>query len=148
MNEINVSVKKLYEDAILPTRGSHAAAGWDLYAYIPEGSIEINPLITMKVGTGIAIAAPYGWEASIYARSGLATNKNLAPINAVGIIDSDYRGELIVALHNHGNRAQIIKHGDRIAQLLFSPVPEVNWIQTTELEDTDRGAGGFGSTGE
>ena len=148
MSNINILIKKNYPDAQIPTQGSQFAAGWDLYAYIPEGSVEINPLMTARIDTGISIAIPNGWEGQIRPRSGLAANKNLSVLNTPGTIDSDYRGSIMVLLHNHGNRAQTIQHGDRIAQILFAPVPEVTWIETNSLSDTDRGEGGFGSTGE
>ena len=148
MSNIDVLIKKNYETAQVPTKGSEYAAGWDLYAYIPEGSLEINPLMTARIDTGISIAIPTGWEGQIRPRSGLAANKNLSVLNTPGTIDSDYRGSVMVLLHNHGNRAQTIHHGDRIAQLLFAPVPEVNWIEVISLDNTDRGESGFGSTGQ
>ena len=148
MNDINILIKKNYSDAQIPTQGSQFAAGWDLYAYIPKGSVEINPLMTVRIDTGISIAIPNGWEGQIRPRSGLAANKNLSVLNTPGTIDSDYRGSIMVLLHNHGNRAQTIHHGDRIAQILFAPVPKVTWIETDSLSETDRGEGGFGSTGE
>ena len=104
--------------------------------------------MTARIDTGISIAIPDGWEGQIRPRSGLAANKNLSVLNTPGTIDSDYRGSIMVLLHNHGNRAQTIQHGDRIAQILFAPVPKVTWIETDSLSETDRGEGGFGSTGE
>ena len=142
-----VQIKKLYPDAHLPTRGSAAAAGWDLYAYIPEGSIEIFPHGTVKIHTGLAMAIENGWEGEIRPRSGLATKKGARPANTPGTIDSDYRGEIIVALHNDTYDRIDIENGERIAQMLFNKVPTVYWQEVTELNDTVRGAGGFGSTG-
>lgn len=148
MNDLTVLVKKLYPDAQLPTRGSAAAAGWDLYAYIPEGLVEIFPHGTVKIKTGIALAIDEGWEGEIRPRSGLATKKGLRPANTPGTIDADYRGEVIVALHNDTYERMEVTNGERIAQLLFNKVPKVQWVEVEELDDTDRGAGGFGSTGK
>lgn len=147
-NICNVKIKKLYPDAHLPTRGSAAAAGWDLYAYLPEGLIEIFPHDTVKIKTGLAMAIEDGWEGEIRPRSGLATKKGVRPANSPGTIDSDYRGEIIVALHNDTYERVEITNGERIAQMLFNRVPIVVWQEVEELNDTDRGSGGFGSTGE
>lgn len=147
-----MEIKKLYEDAILPTRGSADAAGWDLYAYGYDGASGDWTLIvpadtTVKINTGISIALPAGSFGGIYSRSGLATKQGLAPANKVGVIDSDYRGPIIVALHNHGNLPQTIHKGDRIAQLIVQPYLDVSLVEVKNLDETERGAGGFGSTG-
>lgn len=145
---MNILVKKLHEDSTVPSFGSEYAAGADLYAYL-EGTdyVAIPPHATLKIGTGIAMAIPYGYYGGLYARSGLATNHGLAPANKVGVIDADYRGEIIVALHNDSRKPQTVRHGDRIAQLIISPVPDVTYEVATELDDTVRGDGGFGHTG-
>ena len=145
-----VQIKKLYEDAQLPYLGSAGAAGYDLYAYLmdsPSSSLVIPPHQTMKVSTGLAMAIPEGYEGQIRPRSGLATKKGLRPANTPGTIDSDYRGPVIVALHNDTNGTQIINHGERIAQICFRKVPAMNLVEVDDLDETDRGSGGFGSTG-
>lgn len=138
--------KKLNNLAKLPTRGSAEAAGWDLYAATSYDT-DIFPLQTVKIGTGIAVEIPKGNFGGIYARSGLATKQGLRPANCVGVIDSDYRGELVVALHNDSNSIQTISAGSRIAQLIIQPYTAVDLEEVDELDETDRGAGGFGSTG-
>ncbi len=148
MNEINIQVKRVYADAHLPTHGSDAAAGWDLYAYSPYGTIHIKPHTTEMIHTGLAFAIPEGWEGEIRPRSGLATKQGLRPANTPGTIDADYRGPIMVALHNDKDNEATIESGERIAQILFHPVPIVNWELVTELDDTARGTGGFGSTGK
>ena len=142
-----VAVKKLREGAILPTFGSPEAAGADLYACL-EQDVTIAPGETVFVPTGLAMELPRGYAGLIYARSGLACKRGLAPANKVGVVDSDYRGEFIVALHNHGTQAQTISTGERIAQLVVTPVLIPEYIETEALSDTQRGAGGFGSTGK
>lgn len=142
-----VPIKRLSDTAIIPTRGSKYAAGYDLYADIKE-AVQINPGDTFKVSSGIAIAIPEGCFGGIYPRSGLATKQGLAPANKVGIIDSDYRGPIIVALYNHSNIPQIIHPGDRIAQLIIQPYWQFDWDEVDELDTTDRGEDGFGSTGK
>ena len=141
-----IRVKKLKENAILPTYGSAEAAGADLYACL-ENAIVIQPGETVFVPTGLAMEIPKGYAGLIYARSGLACKRGLAPANKVGVIDSDYRGEFIVVLHNHGATAQEIAHGERIAQLVITPVLTPDFTQVDDLSDTSRAAGGFGSTG-
>ena len=141
-----VAVKKLREGAILPTFGSNEAAGADLYACL-EQDVTIAPGGTVFVPTGLAMELPRGYAGLIYARSGLACKRGLAPANKVGVVDSDYRGEFIVALHNHGSQPQIISHGERIAQLVVTPVLIPEYIEVETLSDTQRGTGGFGSTG-
>lgn len=138
--------KKLNEKAIAPTYGSEYAAGADLYA-LADGDITIEPGQTVLVHTGIAMEIPEGMGGFIYARSGLASKKGLAPANKVGVVDSDYRGEVMVALHNHGSVAQTVAGGERIAQMVIAPFIKVEYTECDELSDTVRGAGGFGSTG-
>ena len=148
-------IKKLDPAAKLPTRGSKEAAGWDLYANSYEDFntnedwvLNIPPHATVKIGTGVAIALPKNTFGGIYPRSGMATKQGLAPANKVGVIDSDYRGELIVALHNHSDYMQILHRGDRIAQLIVQEYVSVEIDEVEELDDTERGTGGFGSTGQ
>ena len=141
-----VAVKKLREGAILPTFGSNEAAGADLYACL-EQDVTIAPGETVFVPTGLAMELPRGYAGLIYARSGLACKRGLAPANKVGVVDSDYRGEFIVALHNHGSQPQTISHGERIAQLVVTPVLIPEYIEVETLSDTQRGTSGFGSTG-
>ena len=142
-----IRVKKLKENAVLPTYGTTDAAGADLYACL-ESTVQINPGETVFVPTGLAMEIPKGYAGLIYARSGLACKRGLAPANKVGVIDSDYRGEFIVALHNHGHLSQEVSHGERIAQLVIAPVFTPGFIQTDELNETERSCGGFGSTGK
>ena len=142
-----IRVKVLREGAILPTYGSAEAAGADLYACIP-GPITIAPGETAFLPTGIAMEVPKGCAGLVYARSGLACKRDLAPANKVGVIDSDYRGEITVVLHNHGKQPQTIENGDRIAQMLITPVLTPAYIWAEELSDTSRSGGGFGSTGK
>jgi len=145
MNSIRVKILK--QGAYLPAYGSAEAAGADLYACL-EAPVAIEPGKTAFVPTGFAMEVPKGCAGLIYARSGLACKRGLAPANKVGVIDSDYRGEIIVALHNHGTEAQTVSHGERIAQMVITPVLTPDYILAEELDDTARGAGGFGSTGK
>lgn len=142
----NIVYKKLNEMAIVPTRGSEHAAGWDLYAAIPA-AILIKPHTTEKIGTGIALELPDETFGAIFARSGLATKQGLRPSNCVGVIDSDYRGECIVALHNDTDEDQLVEPGERIAQLVVLPYL-TNELIEGNLSDTERGIGGFGSSGK
>ena len=144
---MNVSVKKLRDSAILPTYGSPEAAGADLYACLDE-KITIAPGESVYVPTGLSMEIPKGYAGLIYARSGMACKRGLAPANKVGVIDSDYRGEFIVVLHNHGNQAQTVDHGERIAQLVITPVLTPIFEEVDALSDTERSGGGFGSTGK
>ena len=146
INTVKVNAKKLIEGATMPTYGSAYAAGADLYACI-EGEVTIQPHQTVLVHTGIAMEIPEGLVGLVYARSGLASKRNLAPANKVGVIDSDYRGEIMVALHNHGETAQTVQNGERIAQLVLTPYITAEYQEVTELSATVRGVGGFGSTG-
>ena len=143
---MQVAIKKLSEKAILPSYESECAAGADLYACL-DGEISINPHETVLIPTGIAMELPQGYAGLIYARSGLATKKGLAPANKVGVIDSDYRGEVKVALHNHSNTPQAVSSGERVAQLVITPYLTAKFVERNELSQTVRGAGGFGSTG-
>lgn len=142
----NVKIKKLSPQAIIPTYGTEFSAGADLYA-CTETPIIIHPNETQFIHTGIALEIPVGLVGLIYARSGMACKKGVAPANKVGVIDSDYRGEIIVALYNHSNEPLEISHGDRIAQLVLTPYVAASFIETDSLDDSKRGAGGFGSTG-
>ena len=144
--QYNVKIKKLKDNAIIPTYGSEFAAGADLYAAIDE-AVTIEAGETKLIPTGIALAIPAGFAGLIYARSGLASKRGLAPANKVGVIDADYRGEVMVALHNHGKEAQTIEAGERIAQMVIAPYITANFILSSELDETERGEGGFGSTG-
>lgn len=144
---MNLAVKKLHPNAILPTYGSDGAAGADLYACLDE-TVTIEPGETVKIPTGLAMEIPENYAGLIYARSSLGTKRGLAPANKVGVVDSDYRGEVCVMLLNHGKEPQSIAPGERIAQLLITPVLKVSFEETDELSDTRRGAGGFGSTGK
>ena len=142
-----IPVKKLNEQAILPTYGSCEAAGADLYACLDE-DVVIQPGCDAWIKTGIAMELPLGYAGLIYARSGLACKRGLAPANKVGVVDSDYRGEIVVVLHNHGNQSQVVSHGERIAQLVITPVFTPGFECVQELHDSSRGQGGFGSTGK
>lgn len=143
---MTINIKKLNNNATIPTSGSKYAAGYDLYACIDGGEI-IAPNDTIKIKTGIALQIPQEFFGAIFARSGIATNMGLRPANCVGVIDSDYRGEIIVAIHNDSNQAQVIRHGDRIAQLVIMPYLPVEFNEVESLDDTERGDGGFGSSG-
>lgn len=144
--KVNVKIKKLNENAFVPTYGSEYAAGADLYA-CTEGRLEIAPGKTEFIHTGIAMEIPEGYAGLVYARSGLACKKGLAPANKVGVVDADYRGEIMVALHNHGTETVQIENGERIAQIVITPFLTAEFVCCEELEDTVRGTGGFGSTG-
>ena len=144
---VKVNIKKLNENATVPTYGSQFSAGADLYA-CNEEPIVIKPHQTVLVKTGIALEIPAGYAGLIYARSGIATKRGLAPANKVGVVDSDYRGEVMVALHNHSSIVQEIEPNERIAQLVVTPFLKVDFCETDELTDTVRGEGGFGSTGK
>lgn len=143
---MQLNVKKLNEDAILPTYGTEYSAGADLYACINENEV-INPGETKLIKTGLSMEIPIGYAGLIYARSGLASKKGLAPANKVGVVDADYRGEIMVALHNHSNIPQEISPKERIAQLVIAPFLKVEYNLVDELNETARGEGGFGSTG-
>ncbi len=144
---MNVKVKKLHPKAMLPTYGSPEAAGADLYACLEE-TVTIGPGDTYFVPTGIALEVPKGCAGLVYARSSLGAKRGLAPANKVGVIDSDYRGEIRVVLLNHSKEPQTIQPGERVAQFIITPVLTPVYEEAEELSDTSRGAGGFGSTGK
>lgn len=155
---IYVKIKKLTETANIPKKAHASDAAFDLYAdiqdeFVPFGGdmlvkgVKIYPHSTVKIGTGLAMEIPEWYWGAIYARSGLATKQGLRPSNCVGVVDASYRGEIIVALHNDSNEVQIVRHGDRIAQFMICPVFDTSFIGADELDNTDRGATGFGSSG-
>ena len=141
-----IAVNKLDERAVLPKYGSEFAAGADLYA-LTDGEVTFLPGETKFVHTGIALEIPEGYAGLVYARSSLACKRGLAPANKVGVIDSDYRGEIMVALHNHSDKPQTIGNGERIAQLVVAPFLRAEFFQSETLGESERGTGGFGSTG-
>lgn len=143
---MNINLKKLTKTAIIPTRGSSQAAGYDLYADIDE-PVTIKPHMTEMIHTGIAIEIPDGYFGAIFARSGLAAKQGLRLANCTGVCDSDYRGEYMVALHNDSIITRTVNPGERIAQLIVMPYLHVEFNETDELTSTERGGGGFGSTG-
>lgn len=147
MLSAKINIKKLTDTAKTPTRGSEHAAGYDLYADV-KNQVMISPHETAKIGTGLAIEIPDGYFGAIFARSGLAAKEGLRPANCIGVCDSDYRGEYIVAVHNDSDQPRIIDPGERIAQLVVMPYLAVTFEEVTELTDTNRGEGGFGSTGK
>jgi len=142
-----IRVKILKQGAKLPTYGTVEAAGADLYACL-EKKVTIEPGQTAFIPTGIALEVPKGCAGLIYARSGMACKRGLAPANKVGVVDSDYRGEITVVLYNHGNTAQTVEHGERIAQFVITPVLTPAYVIAESLSDTERNLGGFGSTGK
>lgn len=144
---MKIRIRKLKENAILPTSGSIYAAGYDLYACMEGTETVIAPHTTVMVGTGVAAAIPEGYFGGIFARSGLAAKQNLRPANCVGVVDADYRGELKVALHNDSNQERRIENGERIAQLVVIPCLSLEFEEVEELDETERGEGGFGHTG-
>ena len=141
-----VAVKKLRPNAKLPTYGSEFAAGADLYACL-DAPVTVAPHETVLVPTGLSLEIPVGWAGLVYARSGLASKRNLAPANKVGVIDPDYRGEVMVSLHNHGTTPQRVEPGERVAQLVLTPYLTAQFLEADTLSETVRGQGGFGSTG-
>ena len=147
MNNLKIKIKKLDERAIIPVYGTEFSAGADLCALL-DAPVVINPGETVFIHTGLAMAIPEGFVGLNFARSGMAAKRGLAPANKVGVIDSDYRGELMVALHNHGDAPQTVEHGDRVAQICFVPYFKAAFDTCDELPETVRGEGGFGSTGK
>ena len=143
---MKIKVEKLIPEAVMPTLGSRFAAGADLYS-AENGDVVIAPGETKFIGTGLAVEIPEGYVGLVYARSGLACKRGLAPANKVGVIDSDYRGEIKVAIHNHGTEARTIEKGERIAQMVVVPYLTAEYEEAEELSETVRGEGGFGSTG-
>lgn len=145
---MQVKIKKVIKDAITPTKGSNGAAGYDLYAVTPKYIQIINSKSIAKISTGISLEIPDGYFGAVFARSSLATKNGIRPANCVGVIDSDYRGEIIVPLYNDSDKDFIVKTGDRIAQLIIMPYQNIDFVETDILNDTERGSGGFGSTGK
>lgn len=143
---MDIKIKKLNENAIIPAYGTEFSAGADIYALI-DGNETIEPGQSKLIHTGLSFAIPDGLVGLVFARSGMATKRGLAPANKVGVIDSDYRGELMVCLHNHGTQPQVIENGERIAQISFIPYYTAVFEQVDTLDETVRGEGGFGSTG-
>lgn len=146
MENNSVNIKKINPRAVIPTYGSAFSAGADLYACLDK-EITIEPGETVMIPTGLSMEIPKGYAGLVCARSGLASKKGLAPANKVGVIDSDYRGEVIVALFHHGRASVTVSPGERVAQLLITPVLQCDFIEADDLSGTDRGSGGFGSTG-
>ena len=144
---IQIAVKKLKKGARLPLSGSSRSAGYDLYACTGNGITKIAPHTTAMIGTGLAAAVPEGYFGGLFARSGLAAKQGLRPANCVGVLDSDYRGEITIALHNDTDEMREVRDGERIAQLVVMPYLEVSFSETDELDETQRGTGGFGHTG-
>ena len=144
---MTIRLKLLYEGACIPTRETEGSVGFDIRAYLKE-SVIIEPMSTKKIGTGFALALDKGYAAFIYARSGLGVNKGIVPGNCVGVIDSDYRGEVIVGLRNLSNEAYHVNPNDKIAQMVISKCEIGDIVVCEELDDTVRGVGGFGSTGK
>lgn len=144
---MKIKFKKLRAGAVTPTRGSAYAAGYDLYACL-DNTVTIAPGETAMISTGLSVAVPEGYFGAVFARSGLASKQGLRPANCVGVCDSDYRGEYTVALHNDSALPREVANGDRIAQLVVMPFLEVEFEEAEELSETERGTGGFGSTGK
>lgn len=144
---MKIRIKKLNENAIVPTYGSAYSAGADLYALL-NGSAEIKPHETIFIHTGISVEIPEGYCGLVFARSSMGAKRGLAPANKVGVIDADYRGEIMVALHNHSESVATVENGERIAQLAIVPFLKAEFEEADELSDTVRGEGGFGSTGK
>jgi dUTP pyrophosphatase len=148
MSVVNVKIKKLYKDTILPTRADNGSAGMDLYAYLNDDYMRIiKPHTTAMISVGFAMETPNNTYGAIFARSGLSSKKGLRPANCVGVVDSTYRGEVFVALHNDTDTPQPIMNGDRIAQMIIMEYPTVGIIETDTLSETERGSGGFGHSG-
>lgn len=147
---MNIKVKRICEEAKLPTRGSEKAAAYDVYACLPDENapVTIMPHQTMLIGTGLRMVPPEGFYVGVYARSGLSSKEGLRPANCVGVIDEDYRGEYLVAVHNDSEVTRSIRHGDRIAQILLQKRYDMDFEEVDELDTTGRGEGGFGSTGK
>ncbi len=144
---MTVRIKKLNENAIIPTYGSEYSAGADLYALL-DSEAEIAPHETLFIHTGLSVEIPEGYCGLIFARSSMGAKRGLAPANKVGVIDADYRGEIMVALHNHSEKSATVEPGERVAQLAIVPFLKAEFCECEELSDTTRGAGGFGSTGK
>ena len=147
---MHINIKKIRDEAHVPTKGSEYSAGSDLYACLNDGlsEVSISPGETVMIPTGLSMEIPEGYAGLIFARSGLASKKGVAPANKVGVVDAEYRGEGLVALHNHSNQVQSISNGERMAQLVITPFLCAEFIEVSSLSDTHRGTGGFGSTGK
>ena len=147
---MNIKVKRMNKEAKLPTRDSEKAAAYDVYACLPDKNalVTIMPHQTMLIGTGLRMAPPEGFYVGVYARSGLSSKEGLRPANCVGVIDEDYRGEYLVAVHNDSEVTRSVRHGDRIAQILLQKRYDMDFEEVDELDTTGRGDGGFGSTGK
>lgn len=147
---MTVKIKRLVDVALLPSKGSDKAAAYDVYACIlnEKNEVIIEPHTTVKIGTGLSMTPPEGYFVGVYARSGLSSKEGLRPANCVGVCDEDYTGEYIVALHNDSDETRIVKNGDRIAQLILQKRYDMDFVEVDELEATERGTGGFGSTGK
>lgn len=147
---MNIKVKRMNKEAKLPTRGSEKAAAYDVYACLPDKNalVTIMPHQTMLIGTGLRMAPPEGFYVGVYARSWLSSKEGLRPANCVGVIDEDYRGEYLVAVHNDSEVTRSVRHGDKIAQILLQKRYDMDFEEVDELDTTGRGDGGFGSTGK
>lgn len=144
---MQINLKKINDDAIIPSKGTNESAGYDLYAYLDRDKKEIMPGETYMVKTGISLEIPVGYFAAIFARSGIASKRNLRPANCVGVIDSDYRGEIMIPIYNDSKNAQAIENKERVAQMVIMPYLNVSFNLVDELSDSNRNADGFGSTG-
>lgn len=142
----NIPIKRLREGAVFPAYATASSAGADLYACL-DAPVTLAPHETVMIPLGYSMAIPAGWVGLIFARSGLASRRDLAPANKVGVVDADYRGEWMVPLHNHGEQPRTVESGERIAQLVIVPCMSAAFTEAEELDETERGAGGFGSTG-
>ena len=142
-----IKIKKLHANAKVPTYGTACAAGADLYAVL-DAPVTLAPHETKAIATGLALEIPVGLVGLVFARSGLSCKQDLAPANKVGVIDADYRGEVMVMLHNHGTQTRTVQNGDRVAQIAFVPYVQAQFVESDTLSDTVRGAGGFGHTGK
>ena len=142
----DIPIKRLRQNAVFPAYATPSSAGADLYA-CPDGPVTLAPHETVMIPLGYSMAIPEGWVGLIFARSGLASKRDLAPANKVGVVDADYRGEWFIPMHNHGRGVQVVYPGDRIAQLVVVPCMTASFTEVDELDETERGAGGFGSTG-
>lgn len=147
MEEMIVKVKKLKNDILIPTYATDGSACFDLCANSLETDIEVKPHETVMIGTGLCFEIPKGYVGLVFSRSGISSKRGLGIVNKVGVIDSDYRGEVNVGLLNHGTQTQTVIKGERVAQMMILPLPKVNLIEVDELSETERGTGGFGSTG-
>lgn len=147
---MTVKIKRIVDAALLPSKGSDKAAAYDVYACIlnEKKEVIIEPHTTVKIGTGLSMTPPEGFFVGVYARSGLSSKEGLRPANCVGVCDEDYTGEYIVALHNDSDETRVVKNGDRIAQLILQKRYDMDFVEVDELEATERGNGGFGSTGK